>query len=409
MTLPNGKLAYRALNSANLTTDQMTLCQATMTDLKYSEMVKQLRRLFADPITFGHVNNPSTIQPKEEPVFYQEHKDKISSVHYSGSRGGRGWYRGNGNRKENYRPRKRGGNDQKGIMNPEDAEGNLTRCQMCESKHHWVENCPVQAEQSKTPAKTDISLFQSQNTEGDEVTWFVGETLNCAVLDSGCSHTVCGQNWLKCFEDSLDEGVSIKKRSSCATFKFGNGRPVQSLKKVALPVTIENDKISQETDVVDTDIPLLLSKTTMKKPSTVTDFNKDTTMMFGKQQPLVKTTSGHYAIPLRKRQQIVETCPTEEVQSILICTNNSPTKKEIIRLHRQFGHCSEQKLLKLIKSAAIWEDSDETKKLVTELSEECVICKWYKKRKLRPIVSIPLVSEFNHTVAMVLITYEQGT
>ena len=70
MILPNGKLAYRVLNSANLTTDQMTLCRATMTDLKYSEMVKQLRRLFADSITFGYVNNPSTIQPKEEPVFY---------------------------------------------------------------------------------------------------------------------------------------------------------------------------------------------------------------------------------------------------------------------------------------------------------------------------------------------------
>ena len=101
MTLPNGKLAYRALNSANLTTDQMTLCQATMTDLKYSEMVKQLRRLFADSIMSGHVNNPSTIQSKEEPVFFQEHNNETSSVYYGGSRGGRGWYGGNGNRKGN--------------------------------------------------------------------------------------------------------------------------------------------------------------------------------------------------------------------------------------------------------------------------------------------------------------------
>ena len=142
-----------------------------------------------------------------------------------------------------------------------------------------------------------------------------------------------------------------------------------------MPVTIGNDKISLETDVVDIDIPLLLSKATMKKSSTVIDFNKDTAM-FGKQQPSVKTTSGHYAIPLTKRQQIVETCPTEEVQSVLIYTNNSPTKNEIIKLHRQFGHCSEQKLSKLIESAAIWEDRDETKKLITEVSEECVICKW---------------------------------
>ena len=123
----------------------------------------------------------------------------------------------------------------------------------------------------------------------------VGENLNCPVLDSGCSQIVCGQNWLKCFEDSFDEGVSIKKRSSCATFKFGNRGPVQSLKKVVLPVTIGNDKISLETDVVDTDIPLLLSKAAMKKSSTVIDFDKDTALMFGKQQPLVKTTSGHYA------------------------------------------------------------------------------------------------------------------
>ena len=181
------------------------------------------------------------------------------------SRGGRGWYRGNGNRKGNYRPGKSGGNDQKGIMNPKDAEGNITRCRIRERKYHWVENCPVQADQSRTPAKTDISLFQSQNTDSDEVRRFVGETLNCAVLDSGCSRTVCGQNWLKCFEDSLDEGVSIKEGSSCATLKFGNGGPVQSLKKVLLPVTIGNDKISLEADVVDIDIPLLLSKATMKK------------------------------------------------------------------------------------------------------------------------------------------------
>ena len=53
-------------------------------------------------------------------------------------------------------------------MNPKNAEGNVTRCRLCESKYHWVENCPVQADQLKTPAKTDISLFQSQNTDSDE-------------------------------------------------------------------------------------------------------------------------------------------------------------------------------------------------------------------------------------------------
>ena len=99
-----------------------------MTDLKYSKMVKQLRRLFADSIMSGHAKNPSTIQQKEGPVFYQEYNNETSSVYHGSSRGGRGWYRGNGNKKGNYRPRKRGGNDQKGIVKPKYAEGNVTRC-----------------------------------------------------------------------------------------------------------------------------------------------------------------------------------------------------------------------------------------------------------------------------------------
>ena len=65
-------------------------------------------------------------------------------------------------------------------MNPKNAEGNVTRCRLCESKYHWVENCPVQADQLKTPAKTDISLFQSQNTDSDEVRRCWGESeLSC--------------------------------------------------------------------------------------------------------------------------------------------------------------------------------------------------------------------------------------
>ena len=56
MTLPDGVLAYRVLNSANLSSEQITLCRATMTDLKYDDMVKQLKRLFADAITSAPVD-----------------------------------------------------------------------------------------------------------------------------------------------------------------------------------------------------------------------------------------------------------------------------------------------------------------------------------------------------------------
>ena len=62
--------------------------------------------------------------------------------------------------------------------------------------------------------------------------------------------------------------------------------------------------------------------------------------------------------------------------------------------------------MKLIESSNIWNNKQQILKMVKDVSENCTICKRYKRRKLKPIVSLPLASEFNHTVAMDLITYE---
>ena len=98
-------------------------------------------------------------------------------------------------------------------------------------------------------------------------------------------------------------------------------------------------EIELETDIVDTDTPLLLSKSAMKKSSTVIDFDKNTAFLFGKKQKLIKTTSGHYAIPLTNKRKIIEDAPQEEVQNIFSYMTTSPSKNDIIKLHRQFGHC----------------------------------------------------------------------
>ena len=42
MTLPDGVLAYCVLKSANLNEEEMKLCRATITELKYDDMVKKL-------------------------------------------------------------------------------------------------------------------------------------------------------------------------------------------------------------------------------------------------------------------------------------------------------------------------------------------------------------------------------
>ena len=55
--------------------------------------------------------------------------------------------------------------------------------------------------------------------------------------------------------------------------------------------------IKSRADVVDCDIPSLLSKKAMKKADVVINMNNDTAVIFGKSVPLNSTTSGHYCVP----------------------------------------------------------------------------------------------------------------
>ena len=55
--------------------------------------------------------------------------------------------------------------------------------------------------------------------------------------------------------------------------------------------------MSLKTDVVKSEIPLLLSKESMKAAESKIDFVNDTINISGKDIHLHFTTSGHYAIP----------------------------------------------------------------------------------------------------------------
>ena len=61
----------------------------------------------------------------------------------------------------------------------------------------------------------------------------IGETLNTAVLDSGCSKMVCGQLWLDCYIESLSEEDrnQLQEEESSTRFKFRDGSLAYSLKR----------------------------------------------------------------------------------------------------------------------------------------------------------------------------------
>ena len=117
--------------------------------------------------------------------------------------------------------------------------------------------------------------------------------------DTGCSSTVCGISWYSDFIDDLtnQDRSKISEANSSKTFTFGNGVPVASMKKVTTPFFVAGLR-SEITDAVDCDIPLLLSKDTMKRANMVLRFRDDTVTVNNLPVKLDTSTSGHYMLPI---------------------------------------------------------------------------------------------------------------
>ena len=102
------------------------------------------------------------------------------------------------------------------------------------------------------------------------------------------------------FETSTDaQRKKIVVREGVRTFKFVDGNKLNTLYKVTLPCVIVDSEVSINT-IVDSDIPLLLSKDSMKRAGTCLNFENDNIMMFKKKIPLRCTSSGHYHISTTK-------------------------------------------------------------------------------------------------------------
>ena len=129
-----------------------------------------------------------------------------------------------------------------------------------------------------------------------------------AVLDSACTSNVTGERWLQCYIDSLDDKdrEQIVYSEGSKMFKFGGGEKLPSIQKVVIPAVLADKAIKIETDVVQSDIPLLLSLSSMKKAGLKLDLENDEAEVFNKKIALDYTPSGHYCVPLYKSDKTVE-------------------------------------------------------------------------------------------------------
>ena len=178
-------------------------------------------------------------------------------------------------------------------------------------------------------------------------------------------------------------------------FRFGGGEKLKSVASYTVPAVLAGHEVNIKTDVVESGIPLLLSLKSMKKARLKLDVENDSAEILGTMVPLNNTSSGHYCVPITK----VEERSVEEVCAVKLHElNEKECFQALMKLHQQFAHPAEKKLVALLKDAGIWKDEYATQ--LGSIYQKCELCKLYARTPPRPVVALPMATRFNEKVAI---------
>ena len=432
ITYPNDLLGYRLLKAANLDPSQERLIKATIADLTYDEVRTKLMKVFADESMKGDIDDSMhKMEIKSEPAFYT--KDEYGEEELQSSSDEEGIYYV---KRQPYRPstryvKQKPGNwrqdrertgwngtdaskfsnnkDRGKAKNPLDRNGRISRCAICESINHWQQECPDK--QNDTLYTVHEIVLHNDNNYPDNLKNLVAETWNCGLLDCGASKTVCGEIWLNEYINSLTESQkkNIKHYHSKSLYRFGDGEQIQAIRGISIPAIIGNTNVQINTDVITKDLPLLLSKSFMKRADMIVDFQSDTAKALGETVQLATTSSGHYTIPLTRPKQIITSMGKQDECKFILVSKVSEDNEYIAKkLHRQFAHPSLNQILSLInKAGPPWNKNEELKTELKRIDQECSTCQIYRKSPARPVVGLPMATRFQETVAMDLKFYDK--
>ena len=238
MNLPTGVLAY--------TPEQTSLCRATCANLCYKDMKEQIERisvsssLTSKPSSSVHVEYMADVpggfrayeeydQHHEQPYYDCrsgdfDYQSEVVDDTYFGRSAHPHYLRGRGIPVHNM-----------SAKNRLDKFGNPTHCRYCKSICHWIDKCPHAPKSVRNAAvyhgsrggrsrgrgrgssttlgesSTQFRFWHKNESESDDNTIIdvvllagdddeqnrlFGETIDSAVVDTGCSKIVCGDQWL---------------------------------------------------------------------------------------------------------------------------------------------------------------------------------------------------------------------
>jgi transposase InsO family protein len=306
----------------------------------------------------------------------------------------------------NNRPREYSSSQYK--PNPYAGQSQFKRkCYICQAEDHWVKDCKYNGLKNQSAEKS--TFFQSEFVLEEQVTFLIGETVNKALLDTGAPTTVCGKTWLRIFEESLSdkERAEIQTETCDRAFKFGDGDKVVATTKKKIPISLCGKDILLETHIVDNDVPLLLSRESMKKMGAIIDFRENTLQVLGGQGDIQITQSGHVVVPIGRCQEKLDKIDPTEIESCFYVNPEDP-EKVANHLHRYFAHSSAAKISAFAKNAN-FPKVKEIIPILERLDKTCEFCLKHKSReKPHRKVAMPKGTVFNEVVAMDLKKLQNG-
>ena len=234
---------------------------------------------------------------------------------------------------------------------------------------------------------------------------FRAEAEGAAGLDTCCSRTVCGEEWFKDYCRALPKYMREELEGpykTSLTFKFGDDKHLSSLGRYKIPVEIHGVKARLLVETVPSDIPLLLSKSTMSKAGAVINLKERTVEIFGVRQNLRETSLGHpivSVIPKKREPFITDQILTLEVGE-KVETSVEQQKKDIRKIHKQAGHPSKAKMKDFLRKGSRKWDKKVVNEELDHLAENCRGCQMKKRTPDKPAACIPMADGFNQVVGV---------
>ena len=352
-------------------------------------------------------------------------------------------YQNYGNKQKTGTFNKSGGNKpffRTKAQNPLGPDGKPMKCLSCKAITHLIRDCPDSFETKKVQKgkkryqtvymvnednnKEEKVLIELSDTETEqsssdenvyctvlcaekqeELSQFTAEALNMGALDTCCTASVAGEKWTKIYLQNLPK--ELKKKvigplQSKRQFMFGNQGKLTAKEKYTIPVKIGGEVNLISIDIIESDIPLLISKKEMKNLGITLDMRNDKGTMNGKPLSLNTTSAGHYVVDLLdQKEELNEVCIAE-----LEAKDTKEQKKALIKIHKQFGHRPKKQFVTILKEADQWDEK--FSEMIDDIMDKCEGCILRRKTPDRPAVAAPMTNDFGQVLGLDLKIWDKN-